>query len=334
MTLSSSEKRLFKSPHIFASHTKLRKLKSEQLQIMGSPREQSHRQNLYFFSSNDRADNAVPCGKIFNEGCVLRKAGLQLFERKICGSPDGGGLPLVRRQFAQSSHKLFFMRLSLCLQTLESLAGFFFGTKLLKFDAVVVPIEFLAQIPDSADKIALTRFTQGKTLPALKYHFDHAARFGGFHAGEGFFLGSVCSIPRNVQIHKRFVDLHSVFDKRYFQLFCLQSAAQGFQRFPCFQVGLMRRTAVVASLRNLPFKQVRLVSKHGRLQAIQPGEGVIRFLLCFCRVSHLEGDPREQQVSEDGFAGERRLIEERGGRSAEPPRFKVTSFMEEQQALV
>src|SRR5713101_1938495 len=107
----------------------------------------------------------------------------------------------MRWQLAQSSQKLLLLQLSFFLQTLKSLMGFFFGTKLLKLDAVVVPIEFLAQVPDSADKTALTCFPQRKTLPALKYHFDHAARFRCFHAGKRFFGGGVCSLSQNVQIH-------------------------------------------------------------------------------------------------------------------------------------
>jgi hypothetical protein len=108
------------------------------------------------------------------------------------------------------------MQLSLFLQTPESLVSFFFRAKLFELDAVVIPVELLAQISDSTDKIALSRFSQRKTLSALKYHLDHAARFRGFHAGERFFGGVLCSVSLNVQIHQRFVDLHSVFDKRDF----------------------------------------------------------------------------------------------------------------------
>src|SRR5207302_211573 len=84
---------------------------------------------------------------------------------------------------------------------------------------------FLAQVSDSADEVALPRFTQRKTLSALKYHFDHAARFRSLHAGERFFGRGLCSVSRDVQIHQRFVDLHSILDKRDLQFFALQSAA-------------------------------------------------------------------------------------------------------------
>src|SRR5258708_30109348 len=104
------------------------------------------------------------------------------------------------------------MQLSLLLQTLDPLAGLFFRTKLLELDAVIVPVEFLAQVSDSADKIALPRFSQWKTLAALKNHFDHAARFCRFHAGECFFGGALCSISSDVQIHESFVNLRSVFE--------------------------------------------------------------------------------------------------------------------------
>src|SRR5205814_9770766 len=242
--------------------------------------------------------------------------------------------PLVRRKLAQRSHQFFLLQLGLFLQTLESLVGFLFGTKLLEFDTVVVPVEFLAQVSDSADEVALRRFTQRKTLSALKYHFDHAARFRSLHAGERFFGGGLCSVSRNVQIHQRFVDLHSILDKRDLQFFALQSAAQGFQRFPCFQVGLVRRRAVVASLRDLSFEQARLIGKHWSLKASQPRERFVCLLLCFRRVSHLQSDTREQQMREYGFPGECRLIEESSGCNTETPGFKIPSLVEEQQGLV
>src|SRR6266851_422065 len=39
-------------------------------------------------------------------------------------------------------------------------------------------------------------------------------------------------------------------------------------------------------------------------------------------------------MREHGFPGERRLIEKSSGRGAETPSFKISAFMEEQQALV
>ena len=83
------------------------------------------------------------------------------------------------------------------LQAFEPFVGFLFGSQLLKLDAVVVPVELFAQVSDSADEIALARVSQRKALPALKYHFDHAARFCGFHAPKGFLGGGVCSVSRN-----------------------------------------------------------------------------------------------------------------------------------------
>src|SRR5260370_18664229 len=96
----------------------------------------------------------------------------------------------------------------------------------------------------------------------------------------------------------------------------------------------MRRGDVVGRLSNLSCEQAGLINKHWRLKALQPRERFIRFLLCLRRISHLQSNPREQQMREYGFPGERRLIEKSSGRDAETPSFKVPSFMEEQQALV
>src|SRR3989440_3045800 len=175
MTMRGTQKRFRKSLDIFVAHAKLGELKSQQLQKMSYPGEHRHGQNPDFLAGDDGGYEAFAGRKVFDKGGVLGKMGLQLCEGKIRGSFQSGVLPFVRRKLAQSSHQLFLLRLSLFLQTPESLVGLFFGTKLLELDAVVVPVEFLAQVSDSADKIALPRFTQRKTLSALKYHFDHAA---------------------------------------------------------------------------------------------------------------------------------------------------------------
>src|SRR5437879_12584555 len=99
------------------------------------------------------------------------------------------------------------------LEIWEPLANLALGAELLELDTVVIPVEFLAQVPDFADAITLARLSQGKTLPALKDHFDHAARFGGFNAGQRFLGRGVRSSFGYVHIHESFVDLHPITAK-------------------------------------------------------------------------------------------------------------------------
>jgi len=122
--------------------------------------------------------------------------------------------------------------------------------------------EFLAKIPDSADKIALPGLSQRKALPALKYQLNHAAGFGSFHAGKTL-LPERCRSRLQKCINRRELRRPAFcFHKRDFQLFALQPAAQGFQGFPGFQVRLVRRSALVASLSNLSREQVCLEGKN------------------------------------------------------------------------
>ena len=106
---------------------------------------------MYFFARDDGGNEAVPSHKIFNESGVSGKIALQLGEREIRRSLERGVFALVRREFAQSPQQFLFMRLGFFLEGFEPLVGFFYGTQLFKLDAVVIPVEFLAKIPDSAD---------------------------------------------------------------------------------------------------------------------------------------------------------------------------------------
>src|SRR5258706_302088 len=62
------------------------------------------------------------------------------------------------------------------MQKLEAFPGFLLRPKLFQFDPVVVPIQFFAQVADLAHVFALACFSHRQALPALKNHFDHAAR--------------------------------------------------------------------------------------------------------------------------------------------------------------
>ena len=85
-------------------------------------------------------------------------------------------------EFSQRSQQLVFVGQSLFLQLLQASGGAFFGTELLEFDAVVIPIQLLAQITNPPHKLALTCFSQRQALAALKNHFGHAAGFCSFDA--------------------------------------------------------------------------------------------------------------------------------------------------------
>ena len=112
---------------------------------------------MYFFACDDGGHEAVPGHKIFNKSGVGGKIGLQLGERKIRGRFQRCVFALVCREFAQSPQELLLVRLGFFLEGFEPLVGLVLGTQLFKLDAVVIPVEFFAKIPDSADKIALAR---------------------------------------------------------------------------------------------------------------------------------------------------------------------------------
>ena len=194
---------------------------------------------------------------------------MKLFDGKAGGSFEGGLFPFARGKLAKGSKKFFLVALGLFLQGIEAVAGFFLRAELLEFDAVVIPVEFLAEIPDAADKIALAGLAQGEALAALKNHFDHAAGFRGLHPGERILGCGVRTIAGKEEIQERFINLHPVFEKRDFELFAMQAAAHGFERFLCGEEGSESGGAIVASLRELPLEQMSLVSQDRRLQMCQ-----------------------------------------------------------------
>src|SRR6267143_1440069 len=328
VALRCAQERFLKPPDVFDPHAKLRELKAEQLQEVRNSGKNCQRKNFDFFARYDSGNDSVTRREVLDEGCIFRKTRLQFLQRKIRGGFQGGIFPLLRRKLTQRFQQLFLVSMRFLLQIVEPLVNLFLGAELFELDTVVIPVEFLAQVSDLADEITLARLSQGKTLPALKDHFDHAARFGSFNTGQRFFGRGVRSGFGYVQIHKRFVDLHSVLDKGDFQLFALQSAAQRLQRLPCFEVRAACRRGVVASLCDLSFKQVRLIGEHGCLKAFQPRKRFLCFSLCFGGISDLQSDAREQQVGKHCFSGERGVIEKSRGRDAKPPCFKVPSFVE------
>jgi len=70
--------------------------------------------------------------------------------------------------------------------------------------------------------------------------------------------------------HESFVGPAFCFSQKRFSALRLQPAAQGFQGFPGFQVRLVRRSALVASLSICPASKVSLEGKNRRLKAFQP----------------------------------------------------------------
>src|SRR5258708_32409276 len=104
VAMRGTQKRLFESPDIFAAHSKLGEVKSQQLQKMSNTGEHGHGQNVDFLAGDDRGYDSVASRKVFDKSGVLRKMGLQLGEGKIRGSLQRGVFPFMRGQFAQSSH--------------------------------------------------------------------------------------------------------------------------------------------------------------------------------------------------------------------------------------
>ena len=89
-------------------------------------------------------------------------------------------------QFAKGAQKFVFVGEGFFLELLEAFGGSVFGAELLEFDAVVIPVQFFAEIANSADEFALACVAERQALAALENHFGHAAGFCGFDAGKGF----------------------------------------------------------------------------------------------------------------------------------------------------
>src|SRR5712664_1338047 len=72
MTMRGTQKRLFESPDIFAAHSKLGKLKSQQLQKMSDTGEHGHGKNVDFLAGDDRGYDSVASRKVFDKSGVRR----------------------------------------------------------------------------------------------------------------------------------------------------------------------------------------------------------------------------------------------------------------------
>ena len=132
----------------------------------------------------------------------------------------------MSRQLAQRAEQFVLVRVGLLLQLLEAIAGHFFGTKLFQLDAVVIPVEFLAQVADPPHQLALPGVPHRKTLPALEYQFTHAARFRGFHPTERLGRGDFSIGRTEIQGQQRFIDLQTVLHEGNLQFVATQVAAE------------------------------------------------------------------------------------------------------------
>src|SRR5260370_40930042 len=102
MTMRGPQERFRKSPDVFAAHSKLGELKSQQLQEMSDTGEHGHGQNVDFLASDNRGYDSVASRKVFDKSGVRRKMGLQLCEGKLPRRFQRGVFPFLRAQFAQS----------------------------------------------------------------------------------------------------------------------------------------------------------------------------------------------------------------------------------------
>jgi len=142
--------------------------------------------------------------------------------------------------------------LSLALQLGEALLRQIFRAELLELNAVVIPIQLLAQITDLADQFALACFAHREALAALKNHFNHAARLRGFYAGKGLVDGDFAIFGIEVEVHKGFVDVHAIFDEGDFQFLTAEPGAQGFESFTGFLISGVSSGAIAPVSRDLP----------------------------------------------------------------------------------
>lgn len=182
-------------------------------------------------------------------------------------------------EFAQSAQEFIFLRESFFLELLEALDGSLFRTELFEFDAVVIPIEFFAEVANSADQFALAGIAERQALAALKNHFGHAAGFRSLDAGESFACGRWAGVAAEVQIDERFIDLQAIFDEGDLEFLGVQAAAERFERFARFLKGGVSSGAIAARLRNLAAEKVGLVGEDGRLNAGDFCDGGVGFRL-------------------------------------------------------
>ena len=114
----------------------------------------------------------------------------------------------------------------------------------------------------------------------------------------------------------------------------VEAAAHGLEGVAGLPIGFKSGSAITAALRELPAHQVRLISKHRRLQTLHFIDSGVGLLGCQLRLANLARNAREQQMSQSGPARHDRLIEESCGSGRKPSRFKIASLVEEQQTLV
>src|SRR6202162_2854022 len=121
------------------------------------------------------------------------------------------------------------------------------------------------------DEFGLLRFPERQRLTAPKNHFDHAARFRRFDAGESLLRGNVGILRIQVEVQDGFVNLHAILYERNLQFFALQPRAQRFQRFARFLKGGIRSAAISAAGGDLTQQQVRLINQNRCLRGSELG---------------------------------------------------------------
>src|SRR5216684_6174815 len=189
------------------------------------------------------------------------------------------------------------MRLRDFLKIFDLLAGLRFRPQLFEFNAAVVPIEFLTQVPNSPDQVALPHFPKRKALSALENHLDHVARLRGFDAGKSFFSGSPGIATAQVESDERFIDLHPVFHEGNLELLTPKTAAQSFNRGSGFEVCAVSGLPIAASTSDLPFEEMRLIDQHRRLEPRKLRNGGSSLLISYSKIFNLKSDLGQQKVS-------------------------------------
>ena len=173
--------------------------------------------------------------RVASGGSASRMAGRGRLtgESSSSGSLSAGG---SSRRTRRSSFSRAFIWLA---QALQALRRPLLRRHLLGLDAVVVPVQLLAEVVDAAEELALSRRAGRDGGGVAEEQLLQAAGLRLLHVGERLLPGARARLALQGQLDQAFVDLELVLHERDLQLLAAQAAAQRLQELLGAAVGVV-----------------------------------------------------------------------------------------------
>src|SRR5690348_2703200 len=312
----------------------LAQLKAQEAQGLRHRGHAGKRNNVQCLSGYDRGDDTLAEKEVLDDNLAAMEGGANFVQREMAVQQPHARSGLGLRNFAQNGKEFLFARLRVNPQIVEALSRIAARAQLFQLDAVLIPVQLFAKIANLVDEVALAGARLRKRMAALNEELHETARFRQLDIAESFFARNVLQFAVDAELDEPLVKLRPVFHEGNLELVAAQRAAEPFELHASALIGGICVRMAAARLFDLAQEEESLIAEDGRIHIFQRRERARALRKSLRNIAGADGNLRQDEVAESGFALQKGIVEEGCGGHGKTAGLEVAALVEKNDGLI